>query len=271
MTPTVLITGASQGTGRATARLFAQRGYNLVLAARQAERLEAIAQEINQSGCQTLAVPTDVADASAVDRLVHQALDRFGSVDVLVNNAGICLTGTMEHTSLEDWQQILNTNLWGYIHTIHALLPQFIERQQGAIVNVGSFGGKMPLTHMTAYCTSKYAVTGLTDTLRLELAPQGIHVGLVNPGLINSQFLERAQFRGASTAAAEQQRQQMAQAMMQSWASRPEDVAQAIWEVVTDRKMEVGVGATAIATEAYRLLPGLVQWAMARLGRPSST
>jgi short-subunit dehydrogenase len=181
---------------------------------------------------------------------------------VLVNNAGICLTGAMVDTSLEDWHRILDTNLWGYIHTIHALLPSLLAQGYGTIVNVGSFGGKMPLPSMTAYCTSKYAVTGLTDTLRLELVSKGIHVALVQPGLINSDFLERAIFRGE----AEARRSPMETLLNGSWASQPEDVANAVWEAVSQRRSEIVVGPAAIATEAYRLFPGLVQWAVQSQG-----
>lgn len=261
MAPTALITGASQGSGRATALRFAREGYDLVLAARQRDRLDAVAEEVRQLGREAIAVATDVGDPEQVRSLVRTALD-FRPIDVLVNNAGICLTGAVQHTRLDDWQQILQTNLFGYIHTIHELVPHFLERQQGAIVNVGSFGGKMPLPNMSAYCTSKYAVTGLTQTLRLELAPQNIHVSLVHPGVINSSFLERAAFRGKTDDEAASQRAQMAEMLRSQWVSQPEDIAQAIWEAVRDDKPEIVVGAAAIATEAYRFLPGVVGWAM---------
>jgi short-subunit dehydrogenase len=260
---TVLITGASQGSGKATALLFAQKGYDVVLAARQPDRLKQAAEAVQRLGQQALAVPTDVAEAESVNRLVELALAEFGAIDVLVNNAGICLTGTMADTTAADWQQIMNTNFWGYVYTIQALLPQFLQRGRGAIVNVGSFGGKMPLPNMTAYCASKYAVTGLTDTLRLELAPKGIHVSAVHPGVINSNFLERAVFRGNEPDRAAR-RQQLESALKGTWASQPEDIAQAIWEAVAKRRSEVVVGAVAVATEAYRLLPAPMQWLLSQ-------
>lgn len=148
-------------------------------------------------------------DVEQVNALVQKAVDFFGTIDVLVNNAGICMTGSIENTTLSDWQQIMDTNFWAYLYTIQALLPQFLEQGSGAIVNVGSFGGKMPLPYMTAYCTSKYAVTGLTETLRLELGPKGIHVCAVHPSTTNSDFLERALFRGRDDQEAQERRQQM--------------------------------------------------------------
>jgi NADP-dependent 3-hydroxy acid dehydrogenase YdfG len=257
---TVLITGASQGSGRATALLFARQGYRVVLAARQSDRLTAVANLIQNQGGQALAVPTDVGQSDQVQALVKQALETYGQIDVLVNNAGICLTGSFEQTTPADWQQIMNTNFWGYVYTIQAVLPQFLQRGRGTIVNVGSFGGKMPLPNMTAYCASKYAVTGLTDTLRLELKPKGIHVGAVHPGVINSDFLERAQFRGDDEQAAMAGRQRMADALKSNWVSQPEDIAHAIWTVVEQQRSEIVVGLAALATESYRLLPGVVQW-----------
>ncbi|MGF1494164.1 MAG: SDR family NAD(P)-dependent oxidoreductase [Microcoleaceae cyanobacterium] len=259
MPPTVVITGASQGSGRATAHRFAKEGYNVVLAARQLERLQTVADEVRSLGRSALAISTDVTDFQQVQALADSALETFETIDVLVNNAGICLTGPAEKTTLEDWQQIMNTNFWGYVHTIQAFLPHLLKYGSGTIVNVGSFGGKMPLPEMTAYCASKYAVTGLTETLRLELTSKGIQVCAVHPGVINSDFLERAKFRGGSDSEAEQRRQQMSGILQSTWVSQPEDIANGIWNAVKQRKDEVIVGPALLATEAYRLFPGLTQ------------
>ena len=178
------------------------------------------------------------------------------------------MTAPMAQTTLSDWQQIVNVNLWGYIHTIHALLPHFLERNRGTIVNVGSFGGKMPLPNMSAYCTSKYAVTGLTETLRLELEPKGIQVCGVHPSVTNSDFLERAVFRGEGDYQAEQERQQMGEMLQSPLASQPQDVAEAIWKAVKHPQAEVIVGSGAIATTLYKLAPGLSQWLMQGAIRP---
>ncbi len=260
MIPTVLITGASQGTGKATALLFARKGYNVILTARDAERLEAVAHEVLSLGVSTLAIPTDVTDIQQVEYLVEKSLDYYETLDVLVNNAGICLSGSAEHTTLADWHQLMNTNFFGYVNTIHTLLPHFLKRQQGTIVNVGSFGGKMPLPQMTAYCASKYAVAGLTESLRLELRKKGIHVCAVHPGVVNSNFLERAQFRGKNESEIEQLRQQMNAALASTWVSQPEDIAKAIWEAVEKKQGDITVGPAMLATETYRLLPGLMQF-----------
>ena len=262
MTFTVIITGASQGIGKATAVLFAQNNYNVVLAARQPDRLEAVGQEIRAKGGNALVVPTDVTDVEQVNALVEIALDTYDRIDVLVNNAGICMTAPMAQTTLEDWEQILKVNLWGYIYPIYTLLPHFLERKTGTIINVGSFGGIMPLPNMTAYCTSKYAVTGLTETLRLELEPKGIHVCGVHPSVTDSDFLERAVFREEKDSDAERSRQQLKEVLKSPLASQPTDVAEAILKVVKHPQAEVVVGSGAFASTIYRLAPGLSQWLM---------
>lgn len=133
MANTVIITGASQGIGKATALEFARQGYDIVLADRQPDRLEAAATEVRSLGREALAIPTDVRDPEQVNNLVQKALAHFGHIDVLINDAGIYYMGPVEEASLNDWQQVIDTNLWGYIHTIHALLPHFLERGTGTM------------------------------------------------------------------------------------------------------------------------------------------
>jgi Short-chain alcohol dehydrogenase of unknown specificity len=129
MAPTVLITGASQGSGKATALLFARSGYDVVMTARQPERLAAAAESVQREGNSVLAIPADVGDVQQVRSLVEKALDSCGHIDVLVNNAGICLTGAIEQTTAEDWQQLMNTNFWGCVNTIQELLPTFFIKK----------------------------------------------------------------------------------------------------------------------------------------------
>ena len=263
MTPTAFITGASQGIGKATALLFAKNGYNLIITARTKDRLEAVAEEIRSPNRQVLAITTDVSDRSAVEALVNLGIERFSQIDVLVNNAGICMTAPMAKTTIEDWEKIIDVNLWGYIYTINALLPHFLARKQGNIINVGSFGGKVPLPNMTAYCTSKYAITGLTETLRLELEPQGIHVSGIHPSVTNSDFLERAVFKDSDP-------QQMKQMLSSPFVSQPDDVAQAIFDAVKHSPAEVVVGSAKVPTFLHRLFPELTQKVWQLANRPLS-
>lgn len=260
MAPTVLITGASQGIGKATATQFANQGYNLVLAARQSDRLEAVAQEFRSQGHAVLAVPTDVKDPNQVDDLVQKALDEFGAIDVLVNNAGIFASGTVDQFSLEDWHQIIDTNLWGYIHTIHAVLPHFLARGKGMIVNLSSIGGKAASPYLVPYVTSKYAVTGLTQSLNAELSPKGIHVAGIYPNLIKSSFMERAVFRGRNEQDLHDRRQQIEQVLQVPVVEKPEDVAKAIWEAVKHQRSEVLVGSAKLSAGISGIFPGLMQW-----------
>jgi short-subunit dehydrogenase len=262
MASTVMITGASQGIGKVTALLFARKGYDLVLAARQTDLLEALAQEVRSLGRAALVVPTDVRNAEQVNALVHKALNHYGSIDVLVNNAGIYISGPVEEFSLNDWHQAIDTNLWGYIHTIQALLPHFIERGAGTIVNVSSIGGKVPLPYLAPYTTSKFAVTGLTEAMHSELSPKGIHVCGIYPNLIKSNFLERAIFRGKDEEDTRIRREQVDQLLNIPVVEKPEDVAQAIWEAVEYKRFEVIVGSANLAAATNRVFPSLMQWVL---------
>ncbi|MBN3870259.1 MAG: SDR family oxidoreductase [Nostoc sp.] len=261
MAPTVLITGASEGIGKATALLFSRQGYNLVIAARHAEGLEAVAQEVQSlGGAAPLTVTCDVTEASQVDTLVQKALEHYGYIDVLINNAGIFASGPVEQFSLSDWHQIIDTNLWGYIHTINALLPHFLQRGSGTIVNLSSIAGKVPTAYLVPYCTSKFGVTGLTEALQAELQPKGIHVCGIYPNLIKSSLMERAVFRGKDEQDAQSRREQLETVFKNPLVEKPENVANAIWDVVKNKKSEVMVGSANFSQALYRLFPGLIKW-----------
>ncbi len=260
MIPTVLITGASQGIGKATALLFAQNGYNLVLASRRVEPLTATAQEVQALGQKVLSVPCDVKEPQQVANLVNKALAEYGSIDVLINNAGIYSSGTVEDFSLEDWHETIDTNLWGYIHTIHALLPSMLARGSGTIVNLVSIAGKVPIAYLVPYSTSKFALTGLTEAMHSELKPKGIHVCGIYPNVIKSSLMERAIFRGKDEQDAEARRNQLNQVISTPVVEKPEDVAKAIWDGVKNQRSEVLVGSANVAKAAYGVFPGLMQW-----------
>jgi NAD(P)-dependent dehydrogenase (short-subunit alcohol dehydrogenase family) len=259
MTQVVLITGASQGIGKATALELARQGYDLILAARKPDRLEAVAEEVRALGRQALAISTDVRDSKQVDELVRRAIEHFGRVDILVNNAGIFYLGPVESASLEDWQQIIQTNLWGYIYTIHALLPHFLERHNGTIVNIGSIGGLNAIPYQVPYTTSKYAVTGLTKSLQAELAPKGIHVCGIYPSFISSQLQERALFRGGSAKTANDRYELVNRALRSPFLEKPEDVARAVVKAIRHPQKDIQVGTAKIWTTAFHLVPQLIQ------------
>jgi short-subunit dehydrogenase len=261
MTPTAIITGASQGIGKATALLFSQKGYELTLVARDTNHLQALAQELQSLGrTAPLIVAGDVKDPSQVQRMVENALEHYGHIDVLINNAGIFASGPVEQFSLNDWHEVIDTNLWGYIHTINALLPHLLERRSGTIINISSIGGKVPTPYLVPYCTSKFAVTGLTETLQAELKPKGIHVGGIYPNLIKSSFLERAVFRGKDEQDLQRRREQLNNILKNPVVEKPEDVAKAIWDAVKHQKSEVVVGSANLSQAIYRLFPDLTKW-----------
>ncbi|MDZ8183584.1 MAG: SDR family oxidoreductase [Nostoc sp. ChiSLP02] len=259
MTNTVIITGASQGIGKATALLFARHDYNIVLAARQLDRLEATAAEIREMGQEAIAISVDVRDPLQVNDLIQKAIHRFDGVDVLINNAGIFGLGPVEDFSLDDWHQIIDTNLWGYIHTINAILPHFLERGKGTIVNVSSIGGIEAIPYQIPYTTSKYAITGLTKSLHAELSPKGIHVSGIYPSFIRTQLMERAIFRGQDEETTNARSELVNTAVHTPVLETPEDVAKSIWSAVKDQRSEVLVGTTNLWHAIYNLSPSLMK------------
>lgn len=259
MPSTVLITGASQGIGKVTALKFAQEGYNVVLAARQPDRLETAAAEVRSLGQQALTLSTDVQDPEQVSLLVNQAIAYFGQIDVLINNASIFYMGPVDEASLQDWQQIIQTNLWGYIHTIHALLPHLLERKSGTIVNVSSIGGIAPIPYQIPYTTSKFAVTGLTKALRAELKPKGIHVCGIYPSFIRTRLMERALFRGYSAETAQARYNLVNTAFHSPFLEKPETVAQAIWSAVKHQRSDVRVGTAKVWSALFDAAPMVIQ------------
>lgn len=188
--PAVVITGASSGIGQATAFAMAKRGGHLGLVARRADRLEAIAAEIRSRGGQAVALPCDVTDADAVQKAVEACVAHFGRLDVLINNAGIGLFATIEQTTAQDLDRLLATNLRGPFYAVKAALPFMRHQGSGHIVNVASTAGRRGSPYIGAYCASKFAMVGFTESLRVELLDTGIHVSLICPGATRTEFFD---------------------------------------------------------------------------------
>lgn len=193
----VVITGASSGIGRATALEMARRGANVVLAARRADRLEQVGAECRALGVRTRIIVTDVTKEADCRRLIETA----GEVDVLVNNAGFAIFSTVVDADPGDVREMIETNYLGAFHCTRAALPQMLSRRSGTIVNVSSITGLMGFSRMSAYCASKFALTGFTEALRDEVIGKGVRVALVCPGTTDTEFFvkaERGKMPGAS-------------------------------------------------------------------------
>ena len=256
-----LITGGSEGIGRAIAQKFAKANYRVAIAARTPEKLVETASELKtEFATPVIPIPTDVRDPDQVQALVEQVIAEFGQLDVLVNNAGLYSSGPTEAFSLEDWHEVIDTNLWGYIHTIHAVLPYFVAQQSGAIANICSIAGKVPMPYQTAYTTSKHAISGLSQALNAELAPKGIHVCAIYPNIIQTGFPEKAVLRGSTLEDKEARYQQLQKTLSVPFVEKPEDVANAVWQALEEREGDRTPGSAKLLSGMNSVLPQFTQW-----------
>jgi short-subunit dehydrogenase len=194
--PVILITGASSGIGAATARMFAKEGYRVVLAARRISRIENLAEEIRSSGSQVLAIGSDISNLEDINNLVVSALDVYGRIDILFNNAGFGRIDWLEGLAPgDDIQSQIQVNLTGLILLTHAVLPHMIARRGGHIINMSSLAGLLAMPTYSVYAASKFAVRGFSEALRREVAVYGIKVSAIYPGAVDTEFEERAHIK----------------------------------------------------------------------------
>jgi NADP-dependent 3-hydroxy acid dehydrogenase YdfG len=249
----VVLTGASSGIGRAAALGFAGRGARLVLAARNPDSLEEVAQECrDRYRVEAIAVVTDIRDEASVDALSHIALERFGRIDVWVNDAAVYMMGPLEGCPTQAIRALLETNVMGTIYGTRAAMAVFRRQSRGVLINVGSVAGKVSYGMAGPYCASKHAVHAITEALRQEIRGLDIHAGLVVPGTVDTPlFQHAANYTGREI-----------RAMRPIYA--PARVARAIVDLAERPRREIVVGA---APRVLTFLDRLVPWLYERLLR----
>jgi short-subunit dehydrogenase len=185
-----IVTGASSGIGRETARELAQQGATVVLASRSRGKLEALAEDLAPLPGATLVIPTDVTEHLAVEALARRTVEVFGSIDILVNNAGSGLFAPIAGGNLENMRRLFDVNFWGAVHAIQATVPYMQSNRRGHIVNVSSVAGYVSPPHMGIYSATKFALRAVSDALRVEVAGSGVKVSTIYPGLTQTSFTE---------------------------------------------------------------------------------
>jgi 3-hydroxy acid dehydrogenase / malonic semialdehyde reductase len=193
----VFITGASSGIGAACARAFAAAQYELILVARRSERLTTLSRELREEfGVRVHDFNWDVRDREALNQLFKKNADLFSKVDILINNAGLAKGfAHFQETDPEDWDDMIDTNVKGLLSITRAFLPQFIKEKAGHIVNIGSVAGHWVYEKGNVYCATKFAVSALTEGLRMDLHGTGIRVSQISPGRVETEFSE-VRFKG---------------------------------------------------------------------------
>nr|WP_318245682.1 SDR family oxidoreductase [Halomonas denitrificans] len=186
----IVITGASSGNGEAAARHLAERGAVVVLGARRQARIDALAKELTAAGHQALAVAADVTDKAQVTRLVDAAVEHFGKLDVLINNAGLMPLAPLEALKVDEWDQMIDVNLKGTLYGIAAALPHMQRQKSGHIINVSSVYGHKMGPDATVYCATKFGVRAISEGLRQEVKPYNIRTTVISPGAVATELLE---------------------------------------------------------------------------------
>lgn len=221
-----LVTGASSGIGKATAIAFSRKGINVVLAARRQEEITALANDLQALGGKATTIKTDISNENNVERMVDHAIKTYGRLDFAVNNAGIEGHFTrIVDLDEDDWDQVLSTNLKGtFLCLKHEARAMLNLGRGGSLVNVGSFNSFLGFATGSAYVTSKHGLVGLTSSVSAELAPQGIRVNLVCPGIVNTPMHQRAR----DLLGDELYNNALSQSVHLRRAGQPEEIAQTI-------------------------------------------
>jgi NADP-dependent 3-hydroxy acid dehydrogenase YdfG len=184
----VVITGASSGLGEATARLLSSEGASVVLGARRADRLQSLADELSGWGGEALALETDVTDCNQVKRLVDSAVEKYGRVDVMLNNAGLMPQSLLASLKVDEWDRMIDVNIKGVLYGIAAALPHMQRQKSGHIINVSSVAGHKVGPGSAVYSATKHAVRALSEGMRQEVKPYNIRTTIISPGAVTSEL-----------------------------------------------------------------------------------
>jgi NADP-dependent 3-hydroxy acid dehydrogenase YdfG len=184
----IVITGASSGLGEATSRLLCAQGASVVLGARRADRLQALSDELTVSGGKAHAVTTDVTDRDQVKRLVEAAVQRFGRIDVMINNAGLMTQAPLERLHIDDWDRMIDVNIKGVLYGVAAALPYMQQQKAGHMIFVSSVAGHKVGPGFAVYAATKFAVRALAEGLRQEVKPYNIRTTVISPGAVATEL-----------------------------------------------------------------------------------
>jgi short-subunit dehydrogenase len=250
-----IITGASEGIGKAIAERFVREGARVALAARSEEKLRALAAKLGEG--RALAVPTNVADAAQLERLVQQTVEKLGGIDILVNNAGFGLYSPCHEMNWERFREMWEVNFFAAVRLALLALPHLRQRR-GAVVNISSVAGKIPLPYMGAYCASKFALNTISSAMRMELKQAGVRVVVVLPGRVATQFHKVAVRDGKNLPGVFQRRT--------SEGVTAEKVADVALHALLRGKREVVVPVRLRVAMALRaLMPGVAEFVLSRM------
>ncbi len=249
-----IITGASAGIGESLALQLAGQGAKVVIAARRVERLEKVAEECRARGGETLAVATDVSNEGQCQALVEKSVEKFGRLDMLINNAGLAVSAFFdEFPDLNLFKHTMNVNFYGAVHCTYYALP-YLKQNKGRIVAISSVGGKAAIPYNTPYISSKYALQGFFDALRMEVSRFGVSVSLICPYWVVTEFHE-AQMNKNGVPRGERGRAVYTDKMMTA-----ERCAAITLLAATKRRREVLMGPGALTTWIKILAPGFLDW-----------
>lgn len=187
---TIVITGASSGMGAAAARHLAAKGANVVLGARRSDRIDTLAAELSEAGHKAIAVVTDVTRQEDLRKLIDAAIQTYGRIDVLINNAGVMPLSPMDRVRVDEWDQMIDVNVKGVLYGIAAALPYMKEQKSGHIINLSSVAGHKLFGGSAVYSATKFAVRALSEGLRQEMAPYNIRTTIISPGAVKTELLE---------------------------------------------------------------------------------